>query len=79
MPKPYSAESMKICIDVDEDTASALRILKGLYPELSFKEFIELEIKPQLRGFLRRNVENMLKQINWAYRIVRSVFANAER
>jgi len=70
---------MKICIEVDDYILSLLKIVKGLYPELTLREFLDIEIKPQLQSFLRRNLENTVKQINWTYRIVRSVLANAER
>lgn len=67
---------MKICIDVDEDLYAALRTIKDLYPEMSFREFVNTVIKPQLQKFLRRNVENMLQQISWAYRVVRTVISS---
>jgi len=66
---------MKICIDVDKDTYAALRIVKDLYPELSFREFMNVVVKPQLQRFLRRNLENTIQQLNWTYRVVRSVLS----
>jgi len=67
---------VKICIDVDEDLYAAMKIVKDLYPELTFREFVNIVIKPQLQKFLRRNVENMLQQISWAYRVVRTVISS---
>jgi len=55
-----------------------LREVSELYPDLTFEEFID-EVRRQLYSFLRRNAENEIRRMRWAYRIVSQVVISETR